>query len=140
MVDTTPHHGKAWTFQCGDLLRLFRRPFMQDATDDVPVTITGNIVTVFLKLATSTGDGTNKGPFATNYDTETAAVGAAIPADLFSADIESVRDDWMPLDTCSFTFTEPQTSLLDWFLKEVCYASTFIKWNTPIWTSIFNAN
>ena len=120
-VDKTPHSGKAWTFQLGDMLRAFKVPFAQDAAAS-DYTITGNIVTVFLKLALSTGNGTNLGSFAANYDTETAVRGAGISADLFSTDIETTRDDWMSQDSCSFTFTETEDSLLDWFLKQVCFA------------------
>ena len=121
LVRSFPHVGKAWTFTLSDNLARFRRPFAQDASDASPYTITGNALDVLLKLATSTGNGTNG-----DYDTETEVRGAGISADLFDIDaIESVRDEWRGWADCSYDFRESQESLLAFFF-EVCLSFALV--------------
>lgn len=114
------HIGKAWQFQLSSLMEKLRRPVMQDATDSAHVTLSGSdIVTTWLKLALSTGNGTND----PTYDTLTAVRGAGIHQDFFDiAAIEALRDDWLTNDLCSFEFKEPVPDFLAWSFQEVFLA------------------
>lgn len=113
------HMGHAWRIQIHDVLEKFDVPIVEDATEASPVTITGNIVTVLLQLALSTGNATNN----PTYDTLTAVRGAGVHADHFDiTTIETERDTWLLNDTCSFTFRKPEPSLLTWMFREVFLA------------------
>jgi hypothetical protein len=116
-VTFSPQHlGRAWAFELSSLLEKLRRPIMQDATTSSTVTLTGNVVTAWLKLALSTGNGTNN----PTYDTLTAVRGAGIAADLFDVTtIAGVRDDFLPNDSCAFEFNKPESDFLAWSFREV---------------------
>jgi hypothetical protein len=120
-VTFAPQHlGKAWQFQINSLLEKLRRPVMQDATESSHVTLSGvDIITAWLRLALSTGNGTND----PTYDTLTAVRGAGIHQDFFDIDaIEALQTDWLSLDLCAFEFKEPVPDFLAWSFQEVFLA------------------
>lgn len=119
LVDT-PHQGNSWSFRVIDPMDRFRLPVLQDASEDNPITIGAlNIITVWLQIALSTGNGVNN----TTYDVLTAASGAGVSQELFDiTTIEAVRDEQLPFDNVTFTFVEPIDDFLEWSFEQVFLA------------------
>lgn len=117
-VHAAEHKGAAWEFLLMDNLERFQVPFMESASAASPVTVSGNIVTVAMTIALSTGNATNN----PTYDTLSAANGAGLLQDFFDvAAIELMRTEWKT-QMCSFEFRSPEVNFLEWFFLEVCLA------------------
>lgn len=82
----------------------FVRQLFISATQATPVNLTGNPLTLFLRILLSTGNGTN-GP----YDVLGALNGLGVPQALVNVtEIELLRDADFPTDSYSFTLVEPE--------------------------------
>lgn len=89
--------------QATDIQRALRRRVFLGATQDDPVVLTGNPLTLALQVLMSTGAGTNG-----TYDVLDESDGLAIPQALVDvAGIETLRDAHFPSDSYEFSITEP---------------------------------
>lgn len=104
--------------QAFDIQRSVRRTVFLGATTDVPVSLTGNPITLALQILLSTGLGTN-GP----YDVLTAANGLGLPQALVDvAGLEALRTSDFSADTYVFSITGPQNGKQ--FLEEQFWKTT----------------
>jgi hypothetical protein len=107
--------GLVYVFQVTDPQKWMQRKVFRGATEDLPVTISGNWVNVMLAVLTSTGAGTNG-----DYDWYDEENGLGLDTSFINVThIEKVRDDWFPGDSCYVKFTiKDRTKAKDFFETE----------------------
>jgi hypothetical protein len=116
IVDGYSFDGTSWIIKASNDLSEMKKPCMTLATKSSTVNVTGNLIDIWLKMLTSTGNGTN-GP----YDVLTAAQGIGFPVEYLDLDyIEQQRDDWLSgWGSFSFTFNERIKDFKAWADIEV---------------------
>ena len=114
-VNRISYDGARFLLTCDNDLAQMKEPVMTSATSSSPVTLAGNIITLWLKMLTSTGNGTNG-----DYDVLPADQGIGFPVDRLNiAEIEQERDDWLSAWTVEFVFTDRERDFKAWADREV---------------------
>jgi hypothetical protein len=118
-INAITYDSGQYDIKCDNDLGIMKQPCMPLATKDNLITVTGNILTIWLQMLTSTGYGTN-GP----YDVLPSGYGIGFPfSRLNIPQIEYERDTWMPLWLCEVTFTDRVKDFKDWADVQIFKAS-----------------
>lgn len=121
VIESFDFNGTSFKFNCSNDLAKLKAPCMTETTDAATVTLTGNIVDLFLQVLLSTGDGDNS-----DYDVLTATQGIGFPASRVDiAQIEQERDDYLPDVnwTMEFVIDQPIKDFKQWADKQIFQVS-----------------
>jgi len=114
-IQSLAFDGARWGVSCSNDLWQLKQPVMTEATAAASVTITENIITAWLQILTSTGNGTNG-----DYDVLGATEGLGFPVDRLNiTEIESERDDWLSAWDTEFVINKRIDDFKQWSDREV---------------------